>query len=161
MQIRTINLTTEYTFKIGNLNKIEIQQEDILKGMRPIDKNKKLTMEELEAFNSIGFIMFTPTEKEKLDAKMILWELSKLRPLVDRIIELGNDLMTIYVKEKPFKLFNKIRGSSSIDYAKMDQLDNQITLNKKEISRVTELPSIDDFIKKYLIEELTTSSTKY
>ena len=32
---------------------------------------------------------------------------------------------------------------------------------KKEISRVTELPSIDDFIKKYLIEELTTSSTKY
>ena len=118
-------------------------------------------MEELEAFNSIGFIMFTPTEKEKLDAKMILWELSKLRPLVDRIIELGNDLMTIYVKEKPFKLFNKIRGSSSIDYAKMDQLDNQITLNKKEISRVTELPSIDDFIKKYLIEELTTSSTKY
>jgi len=152
---------SEYTFKIGDLDKIEIQQEDILKGIRPIDKNKKLTMEELEAFNSIGFMTFTPTEKEKLDAKMILWELSKVRPVIDRIIELADDLTTIYVKEKPFRLLNKIRGSSSIGYAKMDQLDSQILLYKKEISTVTELPSIDDFIKKYLIEELTKSSTKY
>jgi hypothetical protein len=162
MQIQTIQLMSDYTFRNMDLGKMELQQEGILKGMRPIDKNKKLTIDELTAFNrGSSYLDFIPSEKEISNAKNLLWEISKIKPIMDRIIELATESSYIYVKEKPFRLLKKITGKSSISYSRIDRIETKISILKNEISSITKLPKIDDYIKKNMIDELSPSSTKY
>jgi hypothetical protein len=53
------------------------------------------------------------------------------------------------IKNKPFRLLNKILGKSSTDYAKMARIETKITIVEKRISFILELPSMDGFIKAF------------